>query len=109
MAESGRRQRDVALNRPHQGKLPEPGDHVAVTIQGAGPLDPRVEPGRCIAQSDTAVQGALVLVKRVGQEHLVTTRLPAVIDKKPEQWRTHVTPLGGHDLGEFLRASGIWV
>ena len=94
MAEAARRQRDLALHRPHQGKLPEPGDHVAVTVQAAGPFDPKVEPGRFIAQSDIAVQGALVLVNRGGQEHLVTTRLPAVIDKKPEQWRTHVTPLG---------------
>ncbi|CAE7336713.1 unnamed protein product, partial [Symbiodinium sp. CCMP2592] len=94
MAEAARRQRDVTLNRPHQGRLPEPGDYVAVTVQGAGPFDPRVEPGRFIAQSDVAVQGALVLVTRAGQEHLITARLPAVIDKKPEQWRTHVTPLG---------------
>ena len=65
MAEAARRQRDLALHRPHQGKLPEPGDHVAVTVQGAGPFDPKVEPGRFIAQSDTAAQGALVLVHRV--------------------------------------------
>ncbi|CAE7496920.1 unnamed protein product [Symbiodinium sp. CCMP2456] len=94
MAEAARRQRDGALHRPHQGKLPEPGDYVAVTVQDAGPFDPRVEPGRFITQSDVALQGALVLVNRAGQEHLITTRLPAVIDKKPEQWRTHVTPLG---------------
>ena len=116
MAEAARRQRDGALNRPHQGKLPEPGDYVAVTVQGAGPFDPRVEQGRFLAQSDVAVQGALVLVNRAGQEHLITTRLPAVIDKKPEQWRTHVTPLG--DLiwvsssgqvrdGEVVRDAGV--
>ncbi|CAE7168455.1 unnamed protein product, partial [Symbiodinium necroappetens] len=116
MAEAARRQRDGALHRPHQGKLPEPGDCVAVTVQDAGPFDPRVEQGRFIAQSDVAVQGALVLVTRAGQEQLIITRLPAVIDKKPEQWKTHVTPLG--DLvwvsssgeirdGEMVRDPGV--
>ena len=60
----------------------------------AEPLGPRVEVGTFLCQSDTVVQGSLVVVNRAGQEHLITTRLPAVIDKKPEQWRTHVTPLG---------------
>ncbi|CAE7437106.1 RE2 [Symbiodinium sp. CCMP2592] len=95
-----RRQRDATLNCRPQGKLPDPGDLL----------------GQFLCQSDTVVQGSLVLVNRAGQEHLITTRLPAVIDKKPEQWRTHVTPLG--DLiwvsslgqvrdGEVVRDTGV--
>ena len=57
MAEVARRPRDATLNRRPQGKLPDPGDLVAVKLQEAEPFGPRVEVGTFLCQSDTVEQG----------------------------------------------------
>ena len=94
MEEAARRNRDAVLGIKTQGKLPAPGDAVAVSIHNAQPFEPKAEHGVYLAQARTVPHGALVLVQRNGSPQVILTRLPALLEEPSETWRTHTTPLG---------------
>ena len=90
---SGRNQ-DTVLEIKPQGKLPSPGDTVAVTIHNPQPFEPKAEAGIYLAQARAVPHGALVLVQRCCQPKVTLMRLPALIESPHQTWRTHATPLG---------------
>ena len=52
MAEAARRQREDILGSRYQGKLPQPGEMVAVSVPIPGPFEPKAESGRVLARND---------------------------------------------------------
>ena len=55
---------------------------------------PKTETARFLCRDEHTAGGALVLVKRNGQNVIVRSRLPAIIPAEQKTWRTHTTPLG---------------
>ena len=94
MVEAARRQRDETLGVKYQGTLPQPGEPVAVSVAQPGPFEAKAERGRFLARNDTVSGGAYVEVTRNGRQAVITTRLPAVLEKHEQTWSIHETPSG---------------
>ncbi|OLP85945.1 Retrovirus-related Pol polyprotein from transposon TNT 1-94 [Symbiodinium microadriaticum] len=73
---------------------PVPWTTVAITKHGAEPFTSKTETARFLCRDEHTASGALVLVKRNGQNVIVRSRLPAIIPAEQKTWRTHITPLG---------------
>ena len=94
MIEAARRQREGVLGTRYQGKLPQPGETVAISLPLPEPFEPKAESGRFLARNDMVSGGAYVEVERNGKKVIIATRLPAVLDREEQTWTTHTTPSG---------------
>ena len=89
--EAARVYRDQTLGKSWQGELPYPGEAVAVKVIDPAPLEARAEPGVFLGRADAATNGAFVQVVRNGKPTVILTRLPALLKKTSERWRTFTT------------------
>ena len=94
LAEAAWVQRAEVMGAKCMKGQPVPWATVAITKHGAEPFTSKTETACFLCRDEHTASGALVLVKRNGQNVIVRSRLPAIIPAEQKTWRTHATPLG---------------